>query len=148
MRAGGTNVDWSAALTNLLSQYCTALQYDGSLHTVRTPDLVHLTADGAIRTSVWTVKALADLWAANPGVTSARAAPGKRVIGVAGDHVVCCDASGRVTVNGVAAPLQPTGRIGQTRGVNPVERRRARGRSVARAHARHARPVPHASSHR
>ncbi len=26
----------------------------------------------------------------------------KRVIGVAGDHVVCCDASGRITVNGVA----------------------------------------------
>lgn len=25
----------------------------------------------------------------------------KRVIGVAGDHVVCCDASGRITVNGV-----------------------------------------------
>ncbi len=28
----------------------------------------------------------------------------KRVIGVGGDHVVCCDASGRVTVNGV--PLE------------------------------------------
>lgn len=26
----------------------------------------------------------------------------KRVIGVGGDHVVCCDAQGRVTVNGVA----------------------------------------------
>ncbi len=26
----------------------------------------------------------------------------KRVIGVAGDHVVCCDARGRITVNGVA----------------------------------------------
>jgi len=26
----------------------------------------------------------------------------KRVIGVAGDHVVCCDAQGRITVNGVA----------------------------------------------
>jgi signal peptidase I len=26
----------------------------------------------------------------------------KRVIGVGGDHVVCCDASGRITVNGVA----------------------------------------------
>jgi signal peptidase I len=30
----------------------------------------------------------------------------KRVIGVAGDHVVCCDATGHVTVNGVA--LQET----------------------------------------
>jgi signal peptidase I len=30
----------------------------------------------------------------------------KRVIGVAGDHVKCCDASGRVTVNGV--PLDET----------------------------------------
>jgi signal peptidase I len=30
----------------------------------------------------------------------------KRVIGVPGDHVVCCDASGRVTVNGV--PLNET----------------------------------------
>jgi signal peptidase I len=28
----------------------------------------------------------------------------KRVIGVGGDHVVCCDASGRITVNGV--PLE------------------------------------------
>ena len=27
----------------------------------------------------------------------------KRVIGVPGDHVVCCDAQGRITVNGVAA---------------------------------------------
>ena len=26
----------------------------------------------------------------------------KRVIGVAGDHVVCCDAQGRITVNGTA----------------------------------------------
>ena len=26
----------------------------------------------------------------------------KRVIGVAGDHVVCCDADGRITVNGIA----------------------------------------------
>lgn len=26
----------------------------------------------------------------------------KRVIGIGGDHVVCCDASGRITVNGVA----------------------------------------------
>ena len=31
----------------------------------------------------------------------------KRVIGVAGDHVVCCDARGRITVNGVA--LDETG---------------------------------------
>jgi signal peptidase I len=31
----------------------------------------------------------------------------KRVIGVAGDHVVCCDSGGHVTVNGVA--LQETG---------------------------------------
>ena len=86
LQAGGTNVDWSAALTNLLSQYCTALQYDGSLHTVRTPDLVHLTADGAIRTSVWTVKALADLWAANPGVTSVGAGSASHVV-EAGDPV-------------------------------------------------------------
>jgi hypothetical protein len=86
VRAGGTIVDWSAALTNLLSEFRTALQYDGSLHTVRTPDLVHLTSDGATRTSVWTVKAVADLWAANPGVTSAGVASASRVV-EAGDPV-------------------------------------------------------------
>ena len=30
----------------------------------------------------------------------------KRVIGVGGDHVVCCDAKGRITVNGV--PIDET----------------------------------------
>jgi signal peptidase I len=30
----------------------------------------------------------------------------KRVIGVAGDHVVCCDAQGRITVNGHALDEQ------------------------------------------
>ncbi len=68
VRAGGTVVDWSASLTNLFDQYRTDLVYDGTRHTVRTTDLVHLTADGATRTSVWTVKALADLWAAHPGI--------------------------------------------------------------------------------
>ena len=71
---------------NLAGLDRTDLQYDASLHTVRTPDLVHLTSDGATRTSVWTVKALADLWAANPGVSSASAEAASRVV-EAGDPV-------------------------------------------------------------
>jgi len=42
----------------------------------------------------------------------------KRVIGVGGDHVVCCDRAGRVTVNGV--PLSEKSYI--MRGASPSER--------------------------
>ncbi len=42
----------------------------------------------------------------------------KRVIGVGGDHVVCCDKAGRVTVNGV--PLSERSYI--MRGASPSER--------------------------
>jgi signal peptidase I len=42
----------------------------------------------------------------------------KRVIGVGGDHVVCCDKAGRVTVNGV--PLSERSYI--LRGASPSER--------------------------
>lgn len=41
----------------------------------------------------------------------------KRVIGVAGDEVACCDAEGRVTVNGV--PLEESAYL--TRGVQPSD---------------------------
>ena len=43
----------------------------------------------------------------------------KRVIGVGGDHVVCCDSQGRVTVNGV--PLAEKSFI--MRGANPSDRK-------------------------
>lgn len=43
----------------------------------------------------------------------------KRVIGIAGDHVVCCDKQGRVTVNGV--PLSEKSYI--IKGANPSDRR-------------------------
>ncbi len=43
----------------------------------------------------------------------------KRVIGVGGDHVACCDDSGRVTVNGV--PLQERSYIAS--GADPSDRR-------------------------
>jgi len=43
----------------------------------------------------------------------------KRVIGVGGDHVACCDSSGRVTVNGV--PLQEHSYIAS--GADPSDRR-------------------------
>ena len=71
VRAGGTVVDWSAALTNLLDQYRTDLFYDGAMHNVRSSDLVHLSLSGAVRTSAWTVTPLAQLWAANPGLATA-----------------------------------------------------------------------------
>jgi hypothetical protein len=72
VRAGSVPVDWAAALTSVFGTYTTTLRYDGGTHTVRWPsDLLHLTADGAVRTSAWTVKPLADLWAANPGLATA-----------------------------------------------------------------------------
>jgi signal peptidase I len=43
----------------------------------------------------------------------------KRVIGVGGDHVACCDRQGRVTVNGV--PLKERGYV--IKGADPSERR-------------------------
>lgn len=42
----------------------------------------------------------ADVWTA-PGATDEYV---KRVIGIAGDRVVCCTADGRITVNGTAIP--------------------------------------------
>ena len=42
----------------------------------------------------------------------------KRVIGIAGDHVICCDKQGRVTVNGV--PLSEKSYI--IKGANPSDR--------------------------
>ena len=49
----------------------------------------------------------------------------KRVIGVGGDHVVCCDAKGRITVNGVA----------DRRDALPRPRRRPVGQAVRRDRA-------------
>ena len=55
----------------------------------------------------------------------------KRVVGLPGDHVVCCDAEGRITVNGRAAgrdllSLHRTGRCTGATVEHQVRRRRAR----------------------
>ncbi len=52
------------------------------------------------------VRRFADLVGSAFGVTSGEKDYVKRVIGLPGDHVKCCDAEGRVTVNGV--PLNET----------------------------------------
>jgi len=41
-------------------------------------------------------------WQDSPGFGPTNLKFVKRVIGIGGDHVVCCDPSGRITVNGVA----------------------------------------------
>ena len=53
----------------------------------------------------------ADVWTA-PGVTDEYV---KRVIGVAGDRVVCCNADGRITVNGVVIDEPYLKESGKTR---------------------------------
>jgi len=54
--------DWGAALSDTAGNWQPVLFYDGALHTVRTDDKVHLTDDGAARTSWWTAATLAGLW--------------------------------------------------------------------------------------
>lgn len=60
---GVVAADWYAALADVADQWQHALWYDGAVHVVRSEDLVHLTPDGSVRTSTWTIAALAEAWA-------------------------------------------------------------------------------------
>ena len=60
---GVTSADWFSALADTSGLWQPALWYDGALHQVRLTDLVHLTPDGSVRASTWTILALATSWA-------------------------------------------------------------------------------------
>ncbi len=60
---GVVAADWWQALADTADRWQHALWYDGSLHVVRNDDLVHLTPDGSVRASVWTIAALEQAWA-------------------------------------------------------------------------------------
>ncbi len=60
---GVVAADWYTALADTSGLWQPALWYDAALHTVRADDLVHLTPDGSVRTSTWTIAALAEAWA-------------------------------------------------------------------------------------
>ena len=59
--------------------------------------------------------AIGDFFLSSFGVTAADSSQHlvKRVIGVAGDHIVCCDVDGKLTINGVAItePYLPDGTV-------------------------------------
>jgi hypothetical protein len=59
--AGGT-ADWWQALSDTNGKYAQSLYYGGAYHEVRVDDLVHLTVDGASRTSAWLAKGLETAW--------------------------------------------------------------------------------------
>jgi hypothetical protein len=62
---GVTVTNWYTPLAaddGFLGRYDNVLLYDGQLHAVRLDDAVHLSVDGAIRTSVWTAATLASIW--------------------------------------------------------------------------------------
>ena len=54
--------DWWEALSDTNGRWQQTLWYDDAAHVVRAPDRVHLTEDGSLRTSTWTVAALASLY--------------------------------------------------------------------------------------
>jgi hypothetical protein len=59
---GVVAADWYAALADTAGAWQLGLWYDGVTHLVRANDLVHLTPDGSVRTSTWTIAALAEAW--------------------------------------------------------------------------------------
>jgi hypothetical protein len=59
---GVVAADWYAALADTAGMWQPGLWYDGVAHLVRADDLVHLTPDGSVRTSTWTIAALAEAW--------------------------------------------------------------------------------------
>jgi hypothetical protein len=80
-------VDWFAALSDTSGQWQPQLSYDGAVHAVRADDKVHLSVDGAARTSAWAAAALVRLWASEPatrigarvaGQVAGQVAKGKR----------------------------------------------------------------------
>ena len=54
-------VDWMGALSDTNGQYATTLWYNNQFNTVRTPDLIHFTDEGARRAATWTLSVLDDL---------------------------------------------------------------------------------------
>lgn len=64
------------------------------------------------------ISAIGDWFLSSFGVTAADSSQHlvKRVIGVAGDHIVCCDVDGKLTINGVAItePYLPDGTVPST----------------------------------
>jgi hypothetical protein len=64
---GVTVANWWEALSDTTGGFQTDLWWDGAVHTVRIDDRVHLSMDGSLRASTWTVAALAELYAAAPG---------------------------------------------------------------------------------
>lgn len=59
---GVVSADWWEALSDTAGRWQSALWYDGALHVVRADDLVHLTPDGSVRGSAWTIRALEEAW--------------------------------------------------------------------------------------
>jgi hypothetical protein len=59
---GVATTNWWTALSDTNRQYQRSLWYDDALHQVRMDDGVHLTDDGSVRGSTWTVASLAQLY--------------------------------------------------------------------------------------
>lgn len=59
--SGSAPIDWRTALVDTAGNYQTDLVYDGATHTVRTPDGLHLTPDGAARADAWSAAILGAL---------------------------------------------------------------------------------------
>ena len=59
---GIATVDWTQALADTSGQWQSELSYGGAVHTVRFDDMVHLTEEGALRTSEWITATLMQLW--------------------------------------------------------------------------------------
>jgi hypothetical protein len=64
---GVSIADWAEALSDTDGAYQPSLWWDDALHQVRGDDRVHLTFDGSLRASTWTVAALAQLDARSAG---------------------------------------------------------------------------------
>jgi hypothetical protein len=58
---GVSTADWWTALSDTNGSYQQTLWYDDALHQVRSDDGVHLTEDGSVRTSTWTVASLVQI---------------------------------------------------------------------------------------
>jgi hypothetical protein len=59
---GVATTNWWTALSDTNRQFQQTLWYDDGLHQVRTDDGVHLTEDGSVRGSTWTVASLVELY--------------------------------------------------------------------------------------
>jgi hypothetical protein len=88
---GNPAIHWWDALSDENDAYQTVLRYDGSEHTVRYPDLVHIADDGSKRATVWTTNTLDLVWSQQPKPFAAAPSDGQSDLIEAGDPVeICC----------------------------------------------------------